>query len=222
MRAHCLSRQAFAARLIGFIAVVLLAAACRGQQADFGAALAAGKTALDSGNYAEAETRFREAVAVEPGSADAQFGLGNALVRQGKLEDAEAAYQAVLAIDPSMSSAHANLGVVYYQQNDLVRAGESFKAALEISPGDAQSLYHLAAVRIQENDLTEAETLLNQARDLDPGLAEVYYGLGVLYKLTGRQQDAIAAFERFIEVGPGQDRAAMDYAKAELEQLKGQ
>ena len=49
------------------------------------AALAAGKAALEASNLAVAEQRYREAVAIDPQSAAAQLGLGNALVRQGKL-----------------------------------------------------------------------------------------------------------------------------------------
>jgi tetratricopeptide (TPR) repeat protein len=77
-------------------------------------------------------------------------------------------------------------------------------------------------VRIQENNLPEAERLLTKARDLDPKLPEVYYGLGVVYKLKGQKTEAIAAFEKFLQIGPGQDPTAMDYARSELKDLKGQ
>lgn len=184
--------------------------------------LTSGQAALEAGNLAGAEKYYRDAVAADPKSADAQFGLGNVLVRQNRLSEAEAAYKAALALDPNHSAAHANLGVVYYQQGNMTAAAQSFQAALRIKPNDAPTVYLLAAVRIQEGNLAEAEKLLNQAKGLDPNLPEVYYGLGVLYKLKGQKDQAIAAFEKFLEIGPGQDPTAVDYAKAELKELKGE
>ncbi len=105
---------------------------------------------------------------------------------------------------------------------DLSKAANAFQAALKIEPDDAETHYLLAAVRLQENNLSEAEKYLLRARDLDPQLPEVYYGLGVLYRLKGQKQDAIAAFERFLAIGPGQDPSALDHAREEIQALKGE
>ncbi len=213
------------------VLLLVLAAGCSGgapspasvtPAGDFSTTLAAAQQALDSGNLAAAEQGFRAAIALDARSAQAQFGLGNAMVRQGKLAEAEAAYRAAIQADPQMSTAHANLGVVYYELNNLTKAAESFNAALRLKADDPQTLYLLGAVRIQENNLAEAERLLTRARDLAPDLPEVYYGLGALYKLLGEKDQAIAAFEKFLEIGPGQDESAMDYAQQELAELKGQ
>ncbi len=209
--------------------LLVLAAGCSGRSpapatpsGDLASTLAAAQQALDTGNLAVAEQGFRAALALDARSAQAQFGLGNALVRQNKLPEAEAAYRAAIQADPQMSTAHANLGVVYYQQGSLTKAAESFNAALRLKADDPQTLYLLGAVRIQENNLAEAEKLLTRARDLAPDLPEVYYGLGVLHKLRGEKDAAIAAFEKFLEIGPGQDKSATDYAQKELAELKGQ
>ena len=147
---------------------------------DLNALLTAAQTALDGGNLAAAEQSYRAAVGKNPGSATAQFGLGNALVRLGKLAEAEIAYKAALAADPKLIAAHANLGVTYYQMNQLPKAADEFIAALKLNPNDAATTYLLGAVRLQEKNLAEAEKLLLKARDLDPKLPEAYYGLGAL------------------------------------------
>ena len=154
---------------------------------DLNALLTAAQTALDGGNLAAAEQSYRAAVGKNPGSAAAQFGLGNALVRLGKLAEAEIAYKAALAADPRLIAAHANLGVTYYQMNQLPKAADAFIAALKLNPNDAATTYLLGAVRLQEKNLAEAEKLLLKARDLDPKLPEPYYGLGALYQLKGQK-----------------------------------
>ena len=189
---------------------------------DLNALLTAAQTALDGGNLAAAEQSYRAAVGKNPGSAAAQFGLGNTLVRLGKLAEAEIAYKAALAADPKLIAAHANLGVTYYQMNQLPKAADAFRAALKLNPNDAATTYLLGAVRLQEKNLTEAEKLLLKARDLDPKLPEPYYGLGALYQLKGQKDEAIAAFEKFLAIGPGQDAQAAEYARNELKALKGQ
>jgi tetratricopeptide (TPR) repeat protein len=190
-----------------------------GQAAPHGAA---GAAAFEAGDMVKAEQEFRDAIALDPKLARAQFGLGNVYVRLGRLAEAEQSFKAALASDPKLAAAQANLGVVYYQTGQLAQAGAAFEAALRLEPEDAATLYLLAAVRLQENNLAEAEKLLMRARDRKPDLPEVYYGLGVLYRLKGQKNDAIAAFEKFLAIGPGQDPSAMDFARQELQQLKGQ
>ncbi|MGC8779499.1 MAG: tetratricopeptide repeat protein [Anaerolineae bacterium] len=182
----------------------------------------AGQAALDAGDLAKAEREFLDAVALDPKLARAQFGLGNVYVRQGRLPEAEKAFKAALASDPKLAPAQANLGVVYYQMGQLAQAAAAFEAALRLEPDDAANLYLLAVVRLQENNLAEAERLLMRARERKPDLPEVYYGLGVLYRLKGQKDEAIQAFEKFLAIGPGQDPTAMDYARQELKQLRGQ
>jgi tetratricopeptide (TPR) repeat protein len=175
-----------------------------------------------SGDLNALLTAAQTAVGKNPGSAAAQFGLGNALVRLGKLAEAEIAYKAALAADPKLIAAHANLGVTYYQMNQLPKAADAFIAALKLNPNDAATTYLLGAVRLQEKNLAEAEKLLLKARDLDPKLPEPYYGLGALYQLKGQKAEAVAAFEKFLAIGPGQDAQALEYARNELKALKGQ
>lgn len=181
-----------------------------------------GQAALEAGKLQEAEKTFRDAVNLDSQSADAQFGLGNVYIRQGQLAAAETAYRAAIAIDPNMDSAHLNLGVVYYQMEQFGKAEEEFNTVLRLSPNDAQALYLLAAVRIQTKQYTEAEKLLNQAKQANPNLAEVYFGLGALYKIQGKNQEAIAAFEKFLSLGTAQDPTAEDAARAELKALRGE
>jgi tetratricopeptide (TPR) repeat protein len=232
-------------RWAGFVAVILVLSACASGAADNQAAtpphpplltapastrpsgdaaghLVAAQAALDKRDFATAEREFRDAIALDPRSAKAQLGLGNVYVRESRLAEAETAYRAALALDPSLAAGQANLGVVYYQMGQLPQAADALNAALKLEPNDGQNLYLLAAVRLQQNDLPAAEKLLLQAREAKPDLPEVYYGLGVLYRLKNQKQDAIAAFQKFLSIGPGQDPSAMDYAQAELKSLQGQ
>jgi tetratricopeptide (TPR) repeat protein len=161
------------------------------------ASVAKGQAALEAGKLPEAEKAFRDAANLDPGSAEAQFGLGNVYLRQGQLDAAETAYRAAVNNNPDMNSAHLNLGVVYYQKEELTKAADEFNAVLRIDPNDAQALYLLAAVRIQEKQLTEAEKLLDQAKAGPAGSQSILWLRCVGFR---EKAEAIAAFEKFLSL----------------------
>jgi tetratricopeptide (TPR) repeat protein len=182
----------------------------------------AGDAALKAGDLAGAVQAYQAGLAIDPKSADANFAIGNVYEQEGRLNDAQAAYQAALSSRPDMVGARSNLGVIYYQMGQFDKAVEQYNQVLHANPNDAETLYLLAAVRLQQKDYPQAEQLLLKARDNKPDLPEVYYGLGTLYELQGKKDQAIASFEKFLEIGPGQDPSAKTHAEEHLKGLKGQ
>jgi tetratricopeptide (TPR) repeat protein len=155
-----------------------------------------------------------------PGQADDLFAQGNALSAQGKFDEAEAAYRRAIAMDPNKASYWQNLAVTYYQLQRLSDAEQSLQSGLKLAPNDAQLNYLLGVVYLQQARFDDAGVYLLKANAADPALPEPYYGLGVLYKQQGKRAEAIASFEKFLELGPGQDPAAVPNARAELAELK--
>jgi tetratricopeptide (TPR) repeat protein len=153
-------------------------------------------------------------------SAQEYFDQGNALYEQGDLQAAANAFREAVALDDQNAGYWHNLGVTYYSLNALDEARESFQRGLALAPDDAELNYLMGVVAIQVEQLSEAETYLTRANQLNPALPEPYFGLGVLYRLQGRREQAIGAFETFLEIGPGQDPAAIPVAQAELDALR--
>lgn len=153
-------------------------------------------------------------------SAQEYFDQGNALYEQGDLQGAANAFREAVALDDQNVGYWHNLGVAYYSLNALNDAKTSFQRGLALAPDDAELNYLMGVVSIQFEQLSEAKTYLTRANQLDPALPEPYFGLGVLYRLQGQREQAIAAFETFLDIGPGQDPAAIPIAEAELEALR--
>jgi Flp pilus assembly protein TadD len=130
------------------------------------------------------------------------------------------AYRQAAALDEQNAGYWHNLGVAYYALDALEDARASFLRGLALAPDDAQLNYLMGVVSIQFDALEEAESYLTRANQLSPTLPEPYFGLGVLYRLLGQPEQAIRAFETFLELGPGQDPAATGAAEAELEALR--
>jgi Tfp pilus assembly protein PilF len=85
---------------------------------------ALGQAQLRQGNYAQAETQFREVVARAPKAALGYYGLGQAYARLGDSAEAERQFQAALAQDPEFLDAHADLGYLYADAGNPDKAAE--------------------------------------------------------------------------------------------------
>ena len=75
-----------------------------------------------------------------------------------------------------------------------------------------------AAAYAPHNTLTS----FRKAAELKPNLAEAHFGLGVVYGLLERNDEAIRELTRFQELDTGKDPIATENAAAYLEQLRGQ
>jgi Flp pilus assembly protein TadD len=109
--------------------------------------------------YAEAESTFRRAVALDPGSASAWVRLGNVLADRGRPADAERAYRHGLALDTRSLSGHYNLGLLLAQTARTAEAEQSVRRALELSPRDTDALRVLAEWTEKDGRSTEARML---------------------------------------------------------------
>lgn len=153
-------------------------------------------------------------------SAQQYFEQGNALFEQGDLQAAVDAFRQATTLDPQNAGYWHNLGVAQYSQSALDEARASFQNGLALAPDDAQLNYLMGVVSIQYDELDDAETYLTRANQLDPQLPEPYFGLGMLYRLQGKTEQAISAFETFLELGPSQDPSAVPAAQQELDALR--
>jgi len=95
------------------------------------------------GRTEEAIALFRQALRVDPRSANAHIDLGVALAAQGKAQESIAEYRQALAIAPDSALAHNNLGFALAGQGRLKEAVVEYRQALKINPDDAQAAYNL-------------------------------------------------------------------------------
>ena len=92
-----------------------------------------------------AEDQYRQALNLEPGSYEAKYNLGNALMQQKKFREAIEVYAEVTAGNNKnlRAAAHYNIGVSYTKQKDLPASIEAYKSALRINPEDKEARENL-------------------------------------------------------------------------------
>ena len=119
------------------------------------------------------------------------------------------------------------LGVAYYQGGNFKKALENYRRALDLDRNNASvynnigSLYLSAFLRNRgQQDFVLAEQNFKKALEIDPKLSAACNGLGAAYKKIGRNDDAIAYWQRALAIKPDYDLPLINLGIALLE--KGQ
>ena len=109
-----------------------------------------GNTNYETGNFIDAEINYKKALEKNSDLLEAQFNLGDALVKQERFDEALEAFEKVSASTENQNlkaNALHNKGNVLLSQQDLEGAIESYKDALRINPKDQETRYNYAYVK---------------------------------------------------------------------------
>jgi Flp pilus assembly protein TadD len=79
-------------------------------------------------------------------------------------------------------------------------AGQYFDAAAKLAPGDSSALYYLSLYYLEDHRFQEAEDGFRKVIQLNPDDLDAQLLLGVVLEQQGREEEAIAAYQRAIEM----------------------
>lgn len=109
-----------------------------------------GNTNYETGNFIDAEINYKKALEKNLDLLEAQFNLGDALVKQERFDEALEAFEKVSASTEDQNlkaNALHNKGNVLLSQQDLEGAIESYKDALRVNPKDHETRYNYTYVK---------------------------------------------------------------------------
>jgi len=120
------------------------------------------------------------------------------------MEESEVAakhYENALEILPGLEGVKAPLSALYFQMEDFDKALALLEGASEadLTP---EVLNNLGAACIHAEAYDRAESYLKQAIEMKPAYAEPQKNLAVLYKEQERDDDAVVAYEKYIDLRP--------------------
>jgi len=119
----------------------------------------------------------------------------------GENEVAAKHYENALEILPGIEGVKAPLSMLYFQMEDFDKA----LALLEDAPEadlTPEVLNNLGAACIHAEAYDRAESYLKQAIEMKPAYAEPQKNLAILYKEQEREDDAVVAYEKYIDLRP--------------------
>ena len=135
--------------------------------------LSSGRSAMERGEYADAERLFREQILKTPRSAEALSNLGAVLARENKLSDAVAAYKRALSADPNLNPVYLNLGIAFFRAGQFEAAIAPLDRFLKFQPNEIQALKIRAICLVESAQyplgISELDRL-NQRKPNDPSI----------------------------------------------------
>jgi tetratricopeptide (TPR) repeat protein len=175
---------------------------------------------------------YREILALNAESAEADMLAGEALDEMRDHGGAIREFQAAAKADPKMPYVHFALGYVLWTQNRIEEAAKEFTAELANIPDYPLALVYLADVDIKLSDTVGALTLLERAMRIDPGIALGHLDLGIVYASLGRGAEGLREMKIAEEQAPNdpnvhwrlgrfyQEEGKKAEAKAEFDQTR--
>ncbi|CAD6556441.1 tetratricopeptide repeat protein [Paraburkholderia metrosideri] len=162
----------------------------------------------------EAIGAYRQALAVDPASADVLCALASALQTSADYPAAIESYTAALALEPAHTDALNNLGNCHRQRGDTHAAEAAYRRALALHPDDANALTNLGTLLESSGRPDEALALLEAAVRAAPASAYALVNLGVALQQRGESANAVTLLTRALELDPAVPEAAYNLANA--------
>jgi tetratricopeptide (TPR) repeat protein len=174
---------------------------------------------LTERKYAEAEETGKRAVALDPNSASAHYVLAQTLAAAGKIEPAIREFNEVLRINPRARSAELNLSRLSLAAGNPDEALRRAQMARTADPANLEARLGVARAYLALRDFARAESELRALRTDHPNVAAVHALHGGLLSARSDGAGAAKAFDRALELEPGNISALSGRVAADI-QLK--
>jgi Flp pilus assembly protein TadD len=132
----------------------------------------------------------------------ATFKKATELTQAGQYDQAEAAYREILVKNPSVPEVHYNLGYVYSQKKDWPSAEAAYLKAIEVRPTYGEAYTALSRVYRESGQPAKATEILAKAAAENKGDPKVQFGVAVDLLNAGKTEEAVAAFQKVVEIDP--------------------
>lgn len=166
-----------------------------------GLTLAAAEKAAARGHDADAEALCRRVLDGQPDNVEALLLLGEIAARTERVSLAQRLLRTVIARDPDAVDAYVRLAGLLRPMGGQEEGIALCRRATALDPGSADAWFVLGISCIDRWRVAEAITALTKAAELRRDGAS-FDRLGYALQLEGRDDDAVIAYRRAIELDP--------------------
>jgi cytochrome c-type biogenesis protein CcmH/NrfG len=159
---------------------------------------------------------WRHAVAMDPGCARCQSGLGTALHAAGGSRAALIPLERAVALRPDMTDFHADLGLVLLWLERPADALPHLERAVRANPDNLDLLAYLGAALVHTGRLDEGQRRLQEVLQRRHEHVAALTTLGFALAESGRAPEAISYFERALARAPRAPAAHYGLARTYL------
>lgn len=176
--------------------------------------------ARDDAAREKAAEVYREAIKLRPSHAAAHVGLARVLLDLNKFNEALDEIDAARKARPVYPEASAVEGRIQREAGSDAEAIRAFRRAIR-EAGGSQPEAHVGLARVLEDKgqfagaVVELRKALDQLSDSEP---VIYQMLGAAYERLEKPKEAVAAYEKYLQLAPNGSYAAA--IRSILDQLK--
>jgi protein O-GlcNAc transferase len=168
------------------------------------------------GDHQAAIASYDQALACQPGLADAHLGRAYSLARLNRYAQALSANSRALAINPRRAEALINQGNLLRALRRFQEALVSYEQALTLQADHVEALNNRGSALDDLGRTDEALQSYDKALAIEPNHATVLFNRGNTLLRMQRYDQAIASYERTLAVDPDHPRALGFLAHAYL------
>ena len=156
------------------------------------------------GKEEEAHAHFEAAARINPKDPMSHSNLGTYYQTHNQMREAVKEYEAAATMtsDPGLlAQTYANLGAAYRALGEDELAHTNFDRSLRYNPNQFNAWLGLGLLAQKQGNLDESITDLSRSLDLQP-TAQGYAALGRTLAQSGRNAEALAAYEQALKISP--------------------
>jgi tetratricopeptide (TPR) repeat protein len=147
------------------------------------------------------KSTYDRMTAVDPDSFRVHQVLAEGFVQSGDLDKAKREYTLVLQRNPHLTGIHEPLGDIARGQEHLPEALREYRAELKLDPENFRVWSKMADLLAASGDFSGAAQAAHSAIALNPNFGPPYCVLGRVAAQEGKSKEAIADFEKALELG---------------------
>jgi predicted O-linked N-acetylglucosamine transferase (SPINDLY family) len=174
--------------------------------------LAAGAAHHRAGRLPQAETCYRQVLAVHPEHAEALHLMGVIAHQCGRHELAVELIGRAIERNDKSPSYFCNLGDALRELGRLEEAAAACRCAIHMQPAFAEAYSNLGLALKGQGKFDDAIAACREAIRLKPTLAMAHYNLGNALLELGKVEESIAAYHQAVRFDPGSPKAHCNLA----------
>ena len=180
-----------------------------------------GIEAMESGRFADARSKFDQALSIDGNSAVALAQMGEAYFREDSgsernLQKAVEYSTKAIEKDPSYWLPHFTLGKIYQATSSWENAIRSFSEAARLNPERDDIWYELGKVQYRARYYSDAAKSFETSTHVNPKNSKAFYNLGVAYERLEQKNDALKAYQSAVASDPRYDLAYYSMGAVQL------
>ena len=149
-----------------------------------------------------AESQYKDLLALKPDFAEAASNLGLVLARQGKLDGAVSLYQRALELKDPFPEVHFNLGSVSEKKGNPAEAERHYLKALDLDARLPKVNNALGLMYAKQSKPAEARARFEREISINPEFADGHNHLGMILLGGQANEEAQTCFEKAITLNP--------------------